>query len=149
MASAGPTPAGKRALDAEYNLVPFIDLLTCLISFLLISAVWTQIAKIDVKPTPNISGADQPSDPVVKLTVHIRGNGYYLIKNAEIMEMPKAGEDYPVKALDDKLAALRTEFAEVTAITVMADDNVQYRQLVTVMDVCLKYQFNDISVSGA
>jgi len=136
-------------MDTDYNLVPFIDLLTCLISFLLISAVWTQIAKIDVKPTPNISGDTPPGDPQVKLTVHIRGNGYYLIINATIVEMPKAGEEYPVKLLDDKLKGLRTEYPEVTGITVMADDNVQYRQLVQVMDVCLKYQFNDISVSGA
>ena len=149
MASAGPAPAGKRALDVEFNLVPFIDLFTCCICFLLISAVWTQIAKIDVKPTPNISGADQPQDPQVKLTVHIRGTGYYLIINANIVEMPKAGDEYPAKLLDDKLKALRTEYPEVSGITVMADDNVQYKQLVQVMDVCLKYQFNDISVSGA
>jgi len=149
MASAGPTPAGKRPLDAEINLVPFIDLLTCCISFLLISAVWTQIAKIDVKPTPNISGAEHNDEPALKLTVHVRGTGYYLIINANIVEMPKAGDEYPVKMLEDKLKGLRTEYPEVTDITVMADDNVQYKQLVQVMDVCLKYQFNGISVSGA
>ena len=149
MAIAGPTPGGKRSMDAEYNLVPFIDLQTCLISFLLVAAVWTQIAKIDVKPTPNIASDPQPQNDQVKLTVHIRGNGYYLITNATIVEMPKAGDAYPTKLLDDKLKALRTEYPEVTGITVMADDNVQYVQLVQVMDVCLKYQFNDISVSGA
>ena len=48
MAGGGPAPEsgkkGKKALDATLNLVPFIDLLSCCISFLLITAVWTQIA---------------------------------------------------------------------------------------------------------
>ena len=51
MAGAAPTPSGhggKKALDAELNLVPFIDLLSCCISFLLITAVWTQIAGLQV-----------------------------------------------------------------------------------------------------
>ena len=51
MAGAAPQPhtkGGKKALDAEINLVPFIDLLSCCISFLLITAVWTQIAGLQV-----------------------------------------------------------------------------------------------------
>ena len=63
--------------------------------------------------------------------------------------MPKAGEEYPVKMLEEKLKGLRTDYPEVADITVMADDNIQYKQLVNVMDVCLKYGFNGISVSGA
>ena len=51
MAGAAPQPhtkGGKKSLDAEINLVPFIDLLSCCISFLLITAVWTQIAGLQV-----------------------------------------------------------------------------------------------------
>ena len=51
MGGAAPTPSGKggkKPLDAAINLVPFIDLLSCCISFLLITAVWTQLARMDV-----------------------------------------------------------------------------------------------------
>ena len=52
MAGASPQEhtgkGGKKALDAELNLVPFIDLLSCCIAFLLITAVWTQIAGLQV-----------------------------------------------------------------------------------------------------
>jgi len=51
MGGAAPTPSGKggkKPLDASINLVPFIDLLSCCISFLLITAVWTQLARMDV-----------------------------------------------------------------------------------------------------
>lgn len=48
MAGAAPSSpsgnGGKKPLDAAINLVPFIDLLSCCISFLLITAVWVQIS---------------------------------------------------------------------------------------------------------
>ena len=37
---------GKKPLNADLNLVPYIDLLTCMVSFLLITAVWTQLARL-------------------------------------------------------------------------------------------------------
>jgi biopolymer transport protein ExbD len=40
---------GKRALDAALNLVPFIDLLSCCIAFLLITAVWSQSAQLPAR----------------------------------------------------------------------------------------------------
>ena len=74
MGGAAPTPSGKggkKPLDAAINLVPFIDLLSCCISFLLITAVWTQLARMDVtqkgqgaagatdeKPPENAGAAD-------------------------------------------------------------------------------------------
>ena len=38
----------KKPLNAELNLVPYIDLLTCMVAFLLITAVWTQLARLKV-----------------------------------------------------------------------------------------------------
>ena len=39
----------KKPLHAELNLVPYIDLLTCMVAFLLITAVWTQLARLKVR----------------------------------------------------------------------------------------------------
>src|SRR6187431_1769591 len=38
----------KKPLTAELNLVPYIDLLTCMVAFLLITAVWTQLASLPI-----------------------------------------------------------------------------------------------------
>jgi biopolymer transport protein ExbD len=37
----------RRALDLEIQLVPFIDFLLCLVAFLLVTAVWSQMARLD------------------------------------------------------------------------------------------------------
>lgn len=39
----------KKHLDFELNLVPFIDLLSTCICFLLMTAVWTQVGSMDAK----------------------------------------------------------------------------------------------------
>jgi biopolymer transport protein TolR len=39
----------KKPLHADLNLVPYIDLLTCMVAFLLITAVWTQLARLEVQ----------------------------------------------------------------------------------------------------
>jgi len=37
---------GKRATNHEIPLIPFIDFLLCLVAFLLVTAVWSQMARI-------------------------------------------------------------------------------------------------------
>lgn len=39
---------GKKPLDTAINLVPFIDLMAVTIAFLLMTAVWTQIGRLQV-----------------------------------------------------------------------------------------------------
>jgi hypothetical protein len=46
VALADPRGA-RRALDSDLNMVPLIDLLMVTIAFLLVTAVWTQMARIE------------------------------------------------------------------------------------------------------
>ncbi len=48
---------GKKALDSAINLVPFIDLMAVLIVFLIMSAVWTQLGRLQVAQSGGISDA--------------------------------------------------------------------------------------------
>jgi uncharacterized membrane protein len=56
MAGAGMSVSakgGRRPVDAAINLVPFIDLLSCCISFLLITAVWVNLGRMP-EQTPHL-----------------------------------------------------------------------------------------------
>jgi biopolymer transport protein ExbD len=56
---------GKH-LDFEVNLIPFIDLLSTCICFLLLTAVWLQVASMDVKQAVGgAPAADAPKRPAV------------------------------------------------------------------------------------
>src|SRR6516162_11208136 len=45
--SIGGPKGGRRSLDSEINMIPMIDLLMVTISFLLITAVWTHMSRIN------------------------------------------------------------------------------------------------------
>ena len=53
---------GARRLDHDLPLVPFIDFLLCLIAFLLVTAVWTQAARLSADALVGSSPALQPKE---------------------------------------------------------------------------------------
>src|ERR1700745_192614 len=100
MGGAAPTPTGKggkKPLDASLNLVPFIDLLSCCISFLLITAVWTQLARMDGSQKGRAaagSESDKPPEITVQLTLFINKDGYTFAKSggdSSSTDIPKKG----------------------------------------------------------
>jgi biopolymer transport protein ExbD len=56
---------GRRSLDSEINMIPMIDLLMVTISFLLITAVWTHMARINANAS--VPGPPQPNTDVEKI----------------------------------------------------------------------------------
>jgi biopolymer transport protein ExbD len=49
----------RRPLDSEVNLIPMIDLLVCCTAFLLITAVWTRMSRVEA--TAQVPGKDPGS----------------------------------------------------------------------------------------
>lgn len=149
-----PTPSvgGKKSVDFQLNMIPFIDLLSVLISFLLMTSVWTQIAKIDVKQSPNLP-SDEPTPPPdeekLNLTVLIKGSGYTVTaKGAVIKEIEKKGDEYDSTTLGEVLKQNRAEHPENEDVQVTSEDKVPYKELITVMDLCLKHKLTGIAVAG-
>src|SRR5436309_14146890 len=92
MAGASPHPAakgGKKALDAELNLVPFIDLLSCCISFLLITAVWTQIAGLQVASSGGPPEQQQKQENTIDVKLLLTEKGYQLTMAGASIEIPR------------------------------------------------------------
>lgn len=67
---------GKRSLNHEIPLIPFIDFLLCLVAFLLVTAVWSQMARINADAkVPGPPRPDEPDEikPEKELHVEMRG----------------------------------------------------------------------------
>nr|PZN22927.1 MAG: biopolymer transporter [Pseudomonadota bacterium] len=68
---------GKRATNHEIPLIPFIDFLLCLVAFLLVTAVWSQMARINADARVPGPPKDEPPEEVKKekqLHVEMRGD---------------------------------------------------------------------------
>lgn len=75
----GASTGGGDVADATLNVVPFIDLLVCLICFLLISATWTQLSRINVDqalPKASKTPPKEPPKPEPKINVAVTPSGY-------------------------------------------------------------------------
>jgi len=56
---------GRRSLDSEINMIPMIDLLMVTISFLLITAVWSHMARLNADA--QVPGPPRPDTEVQKV----------------------------------------------------------------------------------
>lgn len=69
----GGGKGGRRSLDSEINMIPMIDLLMVTISFLLITAVWTHMARINADA--QVPGPPRPEVEQTKVepekTLHV------------------------------------------------------------------------------
>lgn len=136
---------GKRPVDHEIPLVPFIDLLLCCVMFLLVTAVWNRLAVVE---TP-LDAAGDPTAAVPPtehetLSVYVHAEGFVLAS--------PMGDRLEI-ARDDGLAALRTALrarrgvaASDTELEVIADDGVLYAEVIATMDAAVSSGFLRVGV---
>src|SRR5438132_1345091 len=119
---------GRKPLDAELNLVPFIDLLSCCISFLLITAVWTQLSRIDVQQKGQGQAGERTEEtpPELKLGLLIDDSGFRLSAGGDIVPIQKKGKDYDYETLGTKLKAIKQANPDKNDIHLESDDVVKY-----------------------
>lgn len=153
MAGAAPTPSGKggkKALDASINLVPFIDLLSCCLSFLLITAVWTQLSRMDVtqkSKAPSGAVEDNPT-PKVTLTLFIDKDGYTFTKSTgERTQIEMKGDDYDYVKLSETLLQAKKDHPDQDDLTIKSDDSVIYNKIIKTMDVALSAKFPNVNLT--
>lgn len=144
MVSAGKS--GRKALDASINLVPFIDLLSCCLSFLLITAVWSQLAAMPTNHGGE-GGEVDPSPADVRLTLHVRSDGFLLEKsNADALTISDRAERRDLAQLASAMEDIKRAYPKKQDITLRADDRVAYERVIITMDVLRSAQFPAIHV---
>jgi len=148
----------KKSLDATINVVPAIDLLSCCITFLLYTAVWTQISRLQVQQLG--TGAPEPPPGEVQkmllVTLAMGERGFNLSTSAGTsVDIPTLGRDgegrlrFDLKALGTRLKQLKGENPDTAAITIQAEDTVSYGDLVQVIDASVGAGLVAVTVSGA
>jgi biopolymer transport protein TolR len=141
-----------RARNVELNLVPVIDLMSVLITFLLITAVWNQVNMMqigsslygkqldDKKPTP-------PPKSDVVLKIDIKEIGYVLTVGKQVISLPLQGTEFDDAGLMAQLQRVKQLYPEKTDVVVTMSDDLAYERLIRGMDDCLQSGFPAISVA--
>jgi biopolymer transport protein ExbD len=67
------TGGGKRrSLDSEINMIPMIDLLMVTVSFLLLTAVWTHMARLDGTTQVPSNATPTTAEPALRMHLDVR-----------------------------------------------------------------------------
>jgi len=146
--SVGGGHGGKKSVDAEISLVPFIDLLLCCIMFLLVTAVWNQLARINAnqqQPGQQAPEDQPPPEERVKLILQVQNSGFVLASTAgDRIQIPKTGEQYDLEELRNKRHRLEPNRRD---IIVAPEDGVEYEHVVGAMDIVVGEGYPEMSLS--
>ncbi len=139
----------KKPLNADLNLVPYIDLLTCMVAFLLITAVWTQLARLKVGQRGPGTADEFEQAHRTNVAVVVHDDGFNLIVDHDQKPLPrKAGElDYATLAFE--LAAVKRAYPDKTDVQVVSADDIVFDTLVRTMDATMSAGFPDLSLLDA
>jgi biopolymer transport protein ExbD len=150
----GTSKGGKKPLDAAINLVPFIDLMAVTISFLIMTAVWTQIGRLQVSNSGGPSSDQQEEDKkTVPVTLLITDKELKLTVGGSVYDpMPyvrDAKGKLDLQKLKDKIKEVRVALPDQQSITLQTEDAVKYDDLVRIIDEVIGAGLPSIQVSPA
>jgi len=163
-----------KSQNFDLNLVPFIDLLSVCITFLLATAVWTQIMALQVDQAiqdPNAPPTPPPeTPPTPPLTVHIRADGVWAGRSQEagqnfVLVPPPAGmvvppgyTELPERVYDwaglktyletDRQTYPGTEKPEENQVILVTDDGIRYEHMIAALDLTRDLGFDKTLLGG-
>lgn len=145
------TGGGKgRKVSLELNIVPFIDLMSVLVTFLLITAVWSQVSMIQIgssiygKKDERQNPLPPAVDVVLKLDVHSKG--YVLTVAKQTINLPLVNSEYDDVGLVAQLEKAKRLYPTKIDGSIAMSDDLPYERLIKGMDGYLKAGFPQISV---
>lgn len=145
----------KKHLDFEINLIPFIDLLSVSICFLLITAVWLNVGAMNVKQAVGGQAQeDTKKNPLVWVRMTAQGDLDLEVQQSSLVpaslrkfriaqldkQVDWAGLEKALVSLKQVEPALNTGLIQPTASTA-------YEEIIDVMDRLKKSGMTDLGVS--
>lgn len=119
---------------SELLLVPMIDIFTVLVTFLLMTAVFSRITILELE-LPSAAGGPAVTEPEFRLEVILRHEGFELTNGTTaIAAVPKVGGKYDLKALSELAQALKRDHPEVDDASILLEPKIEYDDLIQVMD---------------
>ena len=118
----------------ELNLVPMIDIFTVLVTFLLMTAVFSRITIVELDLPSSASASVAP--PQFRLEVIVRKEGFELTNGTSLIAtIPKKDNAYDLKSLGELVLSLKRDYPNAVDASVLLQPEIEYDHLIQVMDV--------------
>src|SRR5262245_49398905 len=119
---------------AGVMLVPMIDIFTVLVTFLLMTAVFSRVTILQLD-LPSANAGGPPTPPAFRLEVIVRESGFELTNGETLIAaLPKIDGEYDWATLTQLAQQLKSEHPDVDDASVLLERTVKYDYLIQVMD---------------
>jgi biopolymer transport protein ExbD len=123
----------RKRKPAELLLVPMIDIFTVLVTFLLMTAVFSRIAILELD-LPSAAAAPV-SEPIFRLEVIVRHEGFELTNGSSLIAViPKVAGEYDFASLTSLALSLKRTYPDAEDASVLLEPSIEYDHLIHVMD---------------
>ena len=132
---------------AELNITAFMNLMVILVPFLLITAVFSRLAILELYLPGSSTEPADPQDQTFQLEVTVRQNQIVVSdRNLGALGIyPNFEYGYDYAALSKKLAEIKEKYPEKTDVAILLEAEIPYDTLVQVMDrVRIKVTIDDL-----
>jgi biopolymer transport protein ExbD len=140
--SDGSSARGSQSQDFELNLASIIDCMTVLITFLLASTAFISIGIMDAGVAAAGTSATDTTPPPVNLSVELGKDHLITLKTSgkstNTQSVSAKDGQWNMDDLTQKLAALHQQWPTVEAITLTAENSIEYDDVIKVMDTTRK-----------
>ena len=122
---------------AELNITAFMNLMVILVPFLLITAVFSRLAVLELNLPGSSTEPVEPQDQTFQLEVIVRKDKIEVgDRNQGLLGIyPNSEEgEYDYEALSGKLSELKDRYPEKTNASILLESEIEYDTLVQVMD---------------
>ena len=130
---------GRRQNEdtAELNITAFMNLMVILVPFLLITAVFSRLAIIELNLPGSSNEPVDPQEQVFQLEIIVRKDKIEIGDRNQgllgIYPLTEEGE-YDYEALSNKLSELKGRYPNKTDASILLESDIEYDTLVQVMD---------------
>lgn len=143
---------GGKSANVELNIVPVIDLMSVLIVFLLITAVWNQVSMIQLGTSvygkkTNDQEIVPPKSLEIALRLDVQRNGFVVVIGNTTKPIPFKEGTYDLERLKEELALIKERYPEKEDIFLSIDDDLEYEAMVLGMDAAIGEGFPNIGVT--
>lgn len=116
------------------NLTPMMDILTVLVVFLLITAVFMSIT-IEELSVPTASGGAAANMPNFAIEVIVRKTGLEIANGSSVeAAIPKKDDKYDLELLSKILLRLKSQYPDKQDASVLMEPDIKYDHLIEIMD---------------
>ena len=122
---------------AELNITAFMNLMVILVPFLLITAVFSRLAILQLNLPGSSTEPVDPQEQVFQLEVIVREDRIEVgDRNQGLLGVyPNTVAGYDYEAVETKLVELKGRYPEKTDASILLEQDIQYDTLVQVMDM--------------